>query len=396
MLLMTYDEILTSMCDFFDGLIEPKTISRSNANIIYLIFKAVAKGLEVINSVCVAVNNKFNPSYCSTDDLISTAYLVGTEKKKGSVSGLRVIAYNNDVHAKTLPSGTYTYAFNDEISFSCTLESDIEVVGESTVELMFLSDTVGKFAVTTQQSIAVSADVTIPAEFTFSCSANSSLLGYSDETDLEFRQRIISDTDRQDVINELELKLRNLPYVFDCAIFFNRDTSATNYGSFTVPPYYMLIMLSTAMYKDEIAKIIAESAIYPTVNVSDESHELKYYDTAFSDGYYPVYVNDFVKKYFIPYVTYKIDTNYISDSQARAKIKSGLITAINTNIHKDAITSEDIFNVLNDLNILGVTIYGVQLKIQDNQEQWIEVPYVSCNKTEIANVYDVEWNSVSA
>ena len=61
--LKTFDTILTTICDSFDSLISPRTIARTNTNIIYLIFKAVAKGYEIINNVCVVLSNKFDPLY---------------------------------------------------------------------------------------------------------------------------------------------------------------------------------------------------------------------------------------------------------------------------------------------------------------------------------------------
>ena len=105
MTLLSFDEILTVICDKFDELIAPKKISRSNTNIIYLIFKAISKGLEIINSVCVVLNNKFDPEKCSVEDLNSVSALVGTERLKGSGSGLHILATNNGDN--TVRDGTW-------------------------------------------------------------------------------------------------------------------------------------------------------------------------------------------------------------------------------------------------------------------------------------------------
>ena len=43
MQIITYNEALTQICDWFDSVIAPRTIARTNTNIIYLIFKAFAK-----------------------------------------------------------------------------------------------------------------------------------------------------------------------------------------------------------------------------------------------------------------------------------------------------------------------------------------------------------------
>ena len=104
----TFDTILTEICDFFDELISPRKLSRSNTNVIYLIFKAFAKGIEVINNVCVVLDNKFDPLYCSDDDLNSSASIVGTERHKGSATGLHITITNNGLASVTLLAGLYT------------------------------------------------------------------------------------------------------------------------------------------------------------------------------------------------------------------------------------------------------------------------------------------------
>ena len=390
----TFDTILTEICDFFDGLIAPRTITRSNTNIIYLIFKAVSKGYEIINNVCVVLSNKFNPYYCSEEDLTSVASLVGTERLKGAVSGLRVVATNNGIADVTLPAGDYVYAYSEDINFICTLTQPLAIQAESHADMMFLTDIVGSYPVTMQESISVTSEETIPSGITFSCSNNDALLGYEDETNLAFRQRITSDPTRQDVINELKVKLRNLPYVFDCEIVFNRADSSVTVGTFDVPPYYMLIMMSTALYKEEIAEIVAQSAIYPTVGGSDEhTHKIIYKNGVFAlvdsedIGNYPVYVHDFVDKEFEAVISYSFDTNYTSSTVAEEKMENGLYTIINNNVHKDAITTEDFFKALQSLELTGVSIFGVQLKVNNSY-----VPYVSCGKTEIGKLVHVEFS----
>ena len=105
----SFDTILTQMCDDFDLIISPKVMARSNTNVVYLIFKAIAKGFELINNICVVLSNKFDPAKCSEEDLVSVASLVGTERRKGSASGLRITVTNTDELSKTLLAGVYTY-----------------------------------------------------------------------------------------------------------------------------------------------------------------------------------------------------------------------------------------------------------------------------------------------
>lgn len=398
MQIITYNEALTQLCDWFDSTISPRTIERSNANIIYLILKAFAKGWEIINNLCTVTSSKFDPVNCSDSDLESVAYLVGTKKEEGSVSGLLVTVTNNsNLSSAVLPSGTYIYALDADTQFKCTLSYPITVSAGASEQVTFLSKEKGSFHVTAQTDISIigtdenDSDINIPSDLSFSNSDNASLLGHEDETNLEFRKRILSDTSRQDAISELRLKLRNLPYVFDCEIVFNQDLSGITVGSYTVPPYYMLIMLSTAMYTEEIAKIIAESAVYPTVNVQNVSHEVDYYSDVFASGKYAVYVNDFDHKDFTATVTYRTNASYVSGGSTEKAMREALYTAINKNVHKDTITADELFSVLESLDLEGVSLLGVQLYVDSSP-----VIYVSCLKTEIARLTLVNFSNVQS
>jgi hypothetical protein len=135
----TFNTILTELCDDFDVLITPRTMARSNTNIIYLIFKAIAKGMEVINNVCVTLSSKFNPENCSDEDLLSVASLVGTERRKGSASGLRITVTNKGEDEITLLAGTYTYELDEETSFEFEVLEDISDFLNSELIFFFLT-----------------------------------------------------------------------------------------------------------------------------------------------------------------------------------------------------------------------------------------------------------------
>lgn len=381
----TFDTILTELCDFFDGLIAPKRIARTNTNIIYLIIKAMSKGWEVINNVCVALNNKFNPLYCSDEDLVSTGKLVGTKMRKGSVSGLRISVYNSGIMPETLLPGTYTYVLSEEASFSFTVDAAVTLASEGSAQFTALSDTVGAFRVTQQSSIVVtSEDAVIPSELIFSCTDNLPLLGHSDETVLEFRQRVNADTNRQDVINELKEKILELPYVYDCTLAFNQSESNLIIGDFTIKPYHLLIVISAAKYTNEIAEIVAGNAIYPTVKVEGESHEVEYVNSVFADGSYKVYLNDFSKKKFEINLNAQVDSDYNTAEGVKSKIESALMNAFNANVYRPSITAEDVFNEINKLNLAGVKIYGVSFEVGGTP-----LDYVAFEKTELPELENV-------
>lgn len=387
MQIITYNEALTQICDWFDSVIAPRTIARTNTNIIYLIFKAFAKAWEVINNTCVELNDKFDPANCTDSDLESIAFLVGTERIGGSSSGLLVTVVNNASEAVYLPAGTYTYALDEDTSFSATFTADKLVESESSIQITFLSADKGSFPVTSQQDISLTAvdlngdEITIPDTFSFANADNSQLLGYADETDLEFRKRIIEDTDRQDVITEIKNKIKSLPYVFDCDIKFNDNPVEQSYDGYVIPPYYMLLMVSGDI-KDEIAEIVASKGVYPTVQTDADSYAI-YQNDVFADGQYKVWITPYRKYDFSVDVAFYADENFISSTQAEEKIRKGLFNAINGNRHIDVITENDIFGYINALNITGVKVLGVNINDPSGSTN---KNYITFQKTRIPNL----------
>ena len=380
----SFDTILTSICDDFDELISPAKLARTNTNIVYLLLKAISKGWEIINNVCVVLNNKFNPLLCSDEDLVSTGKLVGTKMRAGSVSGLRISVYNSGITPVTLLAGSYDYQLDDEVKFTFIVETDTAVNAESSVYFTALSENVGAFRVTQQEGITVTANVSIPSSLIFSCTDNLPLLGHAPETILEFRQRVNTDIERQDIINELKEKLLALPYVYDCTLVFNQEESSMVVGDYTIPPFYLLVIISTAMYTNEIADVIAQSAIYPTVNVPEESHEVKHMNDVFINGYYSVWLNDFKKKDFEITINAVIDSAYNTASNVESKIESALMNAFNSNIYRPSITAEDVFAEINELELTGVKVYGVSFTVGSS-----ELDYVTFDKTELPNLTNV-------
>lgn len=390
---MTYTEILTTMCAYFDATISPRKLSRTNTNIIYLILKAIAKGYEVINSVCVVLDNKFDPEYCSDADLESTASLVGTDREAGAYSGLLITATNSDISEATILAGTYSYKLDDDTTFSFTRDTDTVIEAGSYKQFIALSDTIGSYSVTEQKSVDVSGvDVTestlvLPDNVTFSCSDNSDILGYEEETDLAFRTRLASTTDRQDTINELQTKIKNQTYIFDCKIVFNNTEDSVAYGDYTIPSYYMLIMVSGDM-KDAIADIVAQYGVYPTVE-TDDSTELFYKNDVFASGSYSVFVNEFVYYEYTINMAYALDTTYNTQARAESTMLSGLYTSLNTNEHSDTVTEKDVYDAIDDLNVIGVTLLSVSLLVDR-----VAVDYISIDKTKISKLTGVTFTEV--
>ena len=373
MQLKTFDTILTDLCDDFDSLISPRSIARTNTNIIYLMFKAIAKGMEVINNVCVTLNNKFNPAKCSEEDLDSVASLVGTERLQGSGSGLHILATNTTNANVTLLQGTYSYALDDDTVFEFEVLEDKVLLPSVPVTFIAMTQVKGQYPVTMQTDIKVTSDVTIPDGVTFSCSDNSSLLGTTDETDVEFRKRILETYDRQNSIVELETTLKNQPYIFDCSVKFNSEPSNAVYDDVTIPPYQMAIFYSGEP-KNEVAEIVASKVLSPTVATND-SVAVNYVNSVFANGSYTVNLIPFKKTNYSANIIYKVNATYIDIVSAKQEIETYLLTALSGEVHKDYIREDDIYNLIESMNLTGLTILGVNL-IQNGQTvDYVEVPF---------------------
>ena len=388
MQLLTFNEILTKLCDDFDELISPRKIARSNTNIIYLLFKAIAKGYEIINNVCVVLSNKFDPANCSEEDLVSVAYLVGTEKLEGSASGLEIVIKNTGTSSATVLAGIYKYQLDDDTAFIFELIEDLTLTAGSTASVISMSENIGTYPVTAQSEIEVTSETNvIPSTISFSCLNNAGLLGTPAETNLAFRERILTDTTRQNTLKELELKLKNLPYLYDAKVIFNDTTEPIAVGSYTLPPFYMLIFFSGSV-RTEIAEVVAEGAVYPTLE-TNESIELRYMNDVFANGYYSVYVVPFDTLDYVIEVDCDVDTTYISVEKARAEIKSFLESNFRVRIHKDYVKEEEIYNKLKELNISGINILNIEIKYNN-----AVVPYISVPPSAIPYLEDVTFPEV--
>ena len=377
MQIKTFDTILNEMCDNFDSLISPKVISRSNTNIIYLLFKAIAKGLEVLNNVCVTVSNKFDPARCEVSDLESIASIVGTEKLKGSASGLHIIITNNDETPLTVKilKGIYKYAFNDDVTFVFEMLEDTVIPRGSYITVIAMSENIGRYEVTAQSDIKVTSTVPIDENLSFSCNDNSSLLGISEETDIEFRKRILEGYNNQDSIVELQTTLRNLPYIFDCRIKFNNTINPITYEGLSIPPFHCAIFYSGAL-RNEMAEVIAQRIICPTVSTA-ESKQLVYENEVFEGGKHIFNLIPFAKKKFSVSIKYRVDALYANEYDLKETIEKSLIQNYVAEKHLDYVKENDIYNIIESLNITGIEVLDVNMIVDDEEVSFVEVP-LSC------------------
>lgn len=384
MQLKTFNEILTGLCDDFDSLISPRSIARTNNNIIYLLFKAIAKGYEIVNNVCVTLDNKFNPSSCSAEDLESVANLVGTARLAGSASGLSITVKNSSAWDTVLLAGTYTYQLDDDTSFSFEVLQNTTISKNSTSSIIAFSNNYGSYPVTAQTSITVTSNVEIPGSLSFSCSDNTALLGILPETDNEFRTRINTDTSRQNTLTELETSLKNLPYLFDAKVRFNATLNSITYDGYIIPSFHMAIFYSGEA-KNEIAEVVAGKGIYPTISSEETSSTKKstalyYYNSIFTNGAYQVNLIPFKEKEYSVNIKYVVNSVYADEDTIKTSIETALYNNLNTKVHKDYVKENDIYNIIADLNLAGVDILNVDLFVNGSAVSYVEIPVSSIPK----------------
>ena len=380
--LKTFDTILTTICDSFDSLISPRTIARSNTNIIYLIFKAVAKGYEIINNVCVVLSNKFDPLYCSDDDLISSASIVGTERHKGSATGLHITITNNGSVSVTLLAGLYTYDLDDDTKFEFEVMENTVIASGSHISFIAMSEKIGRYPVTAQSTITVTSEQPVSSDLVFSCTDNTALLGLFEETDSEFRERINSKTDRQNSMVELESEIRNLPYIFDCKVKFNPTNTEIKYDDYTIPAYTLAIFYSGEV-KKEIAEKVCAKIICPTLHTSD-SVEVFYENDVFVGGKYGIHLIPFAKTQYAVELIYKINKTYANEYDIQKEIRTALFNTFVSEKHVDFIKEDDFYNAIEALNITGIDLLGINLKYNNSSVNYIEIP--SSRIPELTNV----------
>lgn len=394
--LLTYDTILNNLCNWFDEEINPKKITRSNNNILYLIFKAMAKGYEVINNICYTVSHKFDPAFCSDEDLVSVAKLVGTSKKGANPTGLMISIVNTNDESVTVLGGTYTYRYNSDITFVFTLtENTVIPFGESKT-VFAVSENAGSYPVTEQEDIDVTSESTIPDGVVFNCADNSALLGSEEESNTDFRRRILTDTSRISNIENLRNEIQNLPYIIDCKIVFNQTQSDVILSGITIPPLCMAIFYSGDA-RNEIAEIVARNAIYPTVAVSGTSVPVYFESDVFytanpnERGKYQVNLIPFLETSYSVSISYELNDMYAEAVKIETQIRNTLLNKMNGKKHVNYVKEADIYNAIQEMNIAGIEILNVDLVVTEGGQPH-RVAYVTIPDSSVPLLTGVTFN----
>jgi hypothetical protein len=385
------DEETTALADVYDSLIAPKKIVRSHNNKIYLMLRAYAAGKVGLNDAAIALRNRFDPLHCEEIDLYSTAKLVGTDFKEGTGSIVRITILNKDfAETKVLKAGVYNHQSATGVIFSFQVANDYAFDPQESKVASAMSQQKGSFVVMRNADIKLfrSDGASIDGAFVFSCEDNSGQLGYVDEDAFAFRTRILNDADRQDHIKELELKIRNLPNVFECSLVFNDEIEPVEYDGLTLAPKELLVTI-TGVPTDEIARLVVEEVLYATHQV-DPEQVVYYANELYVNGRYPVYYKFHDTTDFSLNITYQYDRDKLKSSQVEDAINALFKPYAQMVTHIDAFSEEDAYKILSSLNLPNVKT--LDANVLDGEGS--ETPYIRIPKTRLAHLTGIVFTAI--
>jgi hypothetical protein len=370
----------------------PMKVWRNHNNKLYLIFRAVAAGIRLILDAVLALHNRFDPAQCDDVDLYSTAKIVGTEPRLGSGSLLTITMTNKSLEkAQTLAAGTYQYMSASGMAFSFTLPNDTLFEPRQARAVSAISAQKGAYRVYQNADIKLSRTdgAAINYSILFSCEDNAASLGYGDEDALEFRQRILTDAERQDQIRELELSIRNLPNVFECGLIYNNTESAAEFDGIELEPYQMLVII-TGNPTDEVADKFVKGTLYHTKEVSlpDVEGGVVYHEAPhYINGRYPVHFIYHRKTDFQLRVEYQYDSGKLKSSQVEERLDAALNAYRGVVRHVDMLTEDDVYTVLRSVTLPDVKVLNARIS-RDGEA----APYITVPQTRLYNLTAVEFD----
>jgi hypothetical protein len=389
---MSIDEETAALADAYDGLIAPKKLWRNHNNKLYLLLRAYAAGKIGLNDAVLALRNRFDPLYCDETDLYSTAKLVGTDFRKGSGSILSITVVNTALEEqKILAAGTYNYQSAAGMVFSFEIAGDYSFDPEEVKVVSAISRSKGSYAVSANADIKLyrSDGAAIDRAFMFSCEDNAGQLGYEDEDAFAFRQRILSDSNRQDHIKELELKIRNLPNIFECNLLFNPDVQPAAYDGIILAPMELLVTI-TGVPTDEIARLVVEEVIYIT-HMTDPDQVVYYENACYVNGRMPVYYRFHGTADFALDITYQYDPHNLKSTQVEAAIRARLDRYVHAVTYTATINEYIFYRLLDRLELSDANILNIGLMVGG-----VRVPHMAIPKTRLPHLTGITFHPVTA
>jgi hypothetical protein len=292
---------------------------------------------------------------------------------------------------RTFYAGAYCYLSSMGMIFSFQVANDVLFSAQEQRIVSAISSEKGSFPVSENARIKLYRPdgEAISSSFVFSCEDNSGQLGYPDEDNFAFRQRIVHDSDRQDHIKELELKIGNLPNIFECNLVMNEDIQPVEYDGITLAPKELLIMI-TGVPTDEIARLVVDEVLYTTHQFPEYPENVVYYENPlYINGRYPVYFKYHDFSDFSLEITYRYDKTILKDAQVEAALQKLLAHYSHPVKHVDVISERDIYGTLSNLNLAKVIVMDVNIKVGD-----VHVPYLAIPKTRLPHLTGITFTAV--
>lgn len=405
----SFDEILAELGDSYDEdiAVSGRKIVRSTANKIWLQLRAFSRGLYGLYQVVASLKYRFDPLYCSEDELESTMRIAGTKLKSGKVSLLTIIIWNtNIVSEKVLDPDTYYYLSVNGVTFSLVLQEELTIPANSFVKKDFYSTLgsnpyIGAFSVSANTNISISNESgeTIDSELTFDCEDNETQLGYEEETLFEARKRILTDNQRQEILHILEERIQSLPNIHECTIIANNTLAPISSpyiqddGIHYVPilPQSVLVVLTGSPTSDFALEFLSLCPFLTTIPEGVADYGTVYYASSiYLDGHFPVhYVNHRIELFDV-IIKYGYAARLVSTINVEDAMEELLKNFKATTRFKDLISSEDISDALSEYQNPGVKILAITFSYKSEI-----VNYIKFNKTQIARLRTVSFQQVS-
>ena len=419
MIVKTFDEITEHMEDSFDGFIAEKTdgvkIKRTNNNVVHNVLKADGKGYELVQASCVALDSKFDPARCSEADLVSVAKIAGTAMKAGKQTVLMITAVNSSSQAQDILSSVTSYPaklrymYSADVWFEFTIPT-AKIFNPGASQTYFAwsvdpnnteadgsqSPLIGAYPVTAMSSIAVSGateGTVVSSGFTFSCASTQGTLGYPPETVLEFRKRIQEDTDRQNVLKELEIELNNLPTILSAKVTFNPSISDTKVvGPASIPPFQMLISVNGEVLQDFGETVLTKTYI-PTVQVAAPYGDyLIVPSDNYTDGFVQLNYMHFRSYEYMIEVTYTSDPTLALDDMIQGQIVSVMKSLYgNPSRYTQEITEDTYYDTAKNLDIDSLKVLNVNLLEYDSGWTEPDGGYIPVPASDLARMCGVKF-----
>lgn len=399
------DEILTELGDSFDADIasSQRKIVRSTANKIWLILRAFARGIHGLYQVVAALRYRFDPLYCTEEELESTMRITGTSLKPGKASLLTISIWNNHItETKTFPAGRYAYNSSNGIKFFLDLQEDIIIPPDSFMKRDFysyLGDTpyIGSFAVSDNSNITVYNvdEIEIDSDFSFDCEDNESQLGYKAETLYEARQRFLTDNKRQEILHILEERLTDLPNIHECCILSNNTLAPINspylqddgISYVQIMPQSVLVIVTGSPNSDFAKEFLSLCPFVSTNPTGVADKGTVYYESnIYINGHFPVHFIKHKIEYFDIIIRYGYSAKQVATVTIENIFRELLKPLKASTRYKELITVEEVSKLIAEYQNPAIRILSISFNYNGSI-----VSYKKFNKTQIARLNTISF-----